>query len=327
MAVLAVQFCMSPEVAQWVHSGSSSTQYSPFTGVVLTEMVKIVFAVAFVFLNEGGFAGLRRVFGAWRLVDSIQMAGLSALLFAGQDMLVDFANRPQNQCEPLIFLLLNQTKTVWSAVFLWVALDVRRSRHQWLALFLLFLSACLLTYDDFLQKSSAGSEGPGMGLQLWGVAATLGAAFISGVNAMIGENLTRLTAVKRPAMLFATELAVMKIIILIAASSYSGGRTTARGFFDGVEAKSFVLFTMYAMGGICVALLVSNAGGDWKGYSLIAGLCISSVYGYAFKHVAFGPIKLLSIAIVAISLYIYNAFPLPRAEAKTEATKKAKKTQ
>jgi drug/metabolite transporter (DMT)-like permease len=202
-------------------------------------------------------AGFKETFGGWTLRESIRYAFVSAALFAlqvgiiiitvviitttttattittitttvvisrtalfvSQDLLIDYANRPQSKCEPLIFLLLNQTKTVWGAVFLWLVVGQERSRGQWGALVLMFLSAMLLSYDSASSHpTTTAEEGAAGSLQwllaqpLWGVLAALGAAFISGFNCMCTEYYTRMMPRKRPAMLFACELSLLKVL-------------------------------------------------------------------------------------------------------------------
>jgi uncharacterized membrane protein len=214
-----------------------------------------------------------------------------------------------------MFLLLNQTKILWSALFLLCVLGVRRSRPQWLALLLLFISACLLTLDKVGETSVVQDWSQ---LPLWGVAAALLAALMSGFNAMGSEYIMRMMPQRRNAMLFTTELAVCKIVLLGVLSYYQHTQRDSeddRGFFHGVNPKSFVLWGASALGGICVSAVSAHAGGDWKAYSLIAGLFLSGAYNYYGKDSPLSLLKLLAVGLVALSVYTFNAYPLRLAAA------------
>jgi UDP-sugar transporter A1/2/3 len=290
---------------------TSKQQYNPTTGVFVAEVLKIFIAVVFVFISSNGMVGLRNTYGQWKFGDSLRTALAPAFLFGLQDLLIDYANRPQNKCEPIIFLLLNQTKILWGALFLWGVLGVQRSRAQWVALLMMFFGAIFLSYDSTQRavKSSTTDTASFWNQPVWGIAAALGSAVISGFNQMLSEYITRIKPYRRPEMLFASELAAYKILFMSFIYFYLSG-AHPQGFWAGMELRPVVLLAVIAAGGICVALVNAQAGGDWKGYSLIAGLCFSSTIEF-FLHSDEGIslLEVASILIIISSVYIYNRFP------------------
>jgi len=309
MVLLALQFSLTPYVAGWVHR-TSTHQYNSTAGILVAEVLKIAMAVMFVFLSQGGLVGLRNVYGKWRVGDSLKTALIPAFLFGLQDLLTDFANRPQNKCDPIIFLVLNQTKILFGALFLWVVLRVQRSEAQWLGLFMMFVGAVMLSYDSTKEAVRGSGSVSLVDQPVWGIAAALGAAVISGFNQMMSEYITRIKPYRRPEMLFASELAVYKIVFMTI--FYFAGPPNERGFWVGIEARTLLLLAVVAAGGLCVALVSAQAGGDWKGYSLIAGLIFSCVMDFFFVRTDQGVhwVKLGSILIIIVSVYIYNRFPV-----------------
>jgi UDP-sugar transporter A1/2/3 len=307
MLLLALQFSLTPFIASWVHR-TSKQQYNPTTGVFVAEVLKILIAVIFVSVSSG-MIGFKNTYGQWKLGDSLKTALAPALLFGLQDLLIDYANRPQNKCEPIIFLLLNQTKILWGALFLWAVLRVQRSQLQWVALLMMFCGAISLSYDSTKKAVEGSATSTGFWNQpVWGIAAALGSAIISGFNQMLSEYITRIQPYRRPEMLFATELAAYKIVFMSAIYYFQGDHVG--GFWVGMEVRPVVLLGVIAAGGICVALVNAQAGGDWKGYSLIAGLCFSSTIEFFLRSdEGISLVKVTSVLVIIFSVYIYNRFP------------------
>lgn len=309
MLLLALQFSLTPFIASWVHR-TSKQQYNSTTGVFVAEVLKIFIAVGFVYVSSQGVIGLKNTYGQWRLTDSLRTALAPALLFGLQDLLIDYANRPQNKCEPIIFLLLNQTKILWGALFLWGVLGVQRSRAQWIALLMMFCGAISLSYDSTKKAVESTSSPVSIWNQpIWGIAAALGSAIISGFNQMLSEYITRIKPYRRPEMLFASELAAYKIVFMSILYYFSGAHPG--GFWVGMELRPVILLGVIAAGGICVALVNAQAGGDWKGYSLIAGLCVSSTIEFLLRSdEGISIVKVMSVLVIIFSVYIYNRFPV-----------------
>lgn len=116
---------------------------------------------------------------------------------------VDRASRPGSGVSPLLFQLLNQTKTVWAALLLRALVGMRRSRAQWAALAMLSASSAVLATRPaaaYLARGGlggpsaappGGSEAPPAAAALLGlppgVWATGLSALLSGANQALTE--------------------------------------------------------------------------------------------------------------------------------------------
>ncbi|KAF4740093.1 hypothetical protein FOZ62_010277 [Perkinsus olseni] len=121
MALLALQFGSQPQLqSQFIDRSVNTTMV-----VLLTEIVKLLFAIAFMLLEGRGrpcFAPLG-IFGlsgslvgclsTWRPLPSLAVAALPAATYALQNQCIQTAYR---NLDPLVFNLVNQTKLLWAAV-------------------------------------------------------------------------------------------------------------------------------------------------------------------------------------------------------------------
>jgi hypothetical protein len=207
---------MQPHLQQYVlrglggdSSGASGAvpgtpQYKPVTAICICEAFKVAMSLAMISCQAGALSATWR---HWRLSDSLRIAGMASVLFAVQDWLLDFASRPQNGCAPLVFQLLNQTKTLWGALFMLMMCGTRRSGMQWVALSLLCCATLLVTAAGTPAAAAAAASstassaaaaakpddaGAAGDLAMFtavsgGVLAVLGASLISGVNQALTE--------------------------------------------------------------------------------------------------------------------------------------------
>lgn len=315
MMLLALQFGFSPILAKYVHatSGGANNQYDPLEGLLVMEIIKAGLAFLLLLLSKGGWSGLQGAFKGWSLQQSLTSVGLSVLLFSLQDYLGDLAQRPQNKCEPTLYLIINQTKIVWAAVLLRLLVGLMRSTLQWVALILLSFASVLYTVD-FDKAGSGGFES-----LTWSTGACFAVvvAMLSGINQTLVERTVRFANKRRDMLLFSLELCVYKVI-LVMFSLMMKERT--HDWFEGMTGLTLSLFALNGLGGVCVAMVNAHAGGDWKGYVLIAGLILSGTWSCAvgLTHTTWN--KLASVAVVSLSLYMYNTFPYkePVSQKKTQ---------
>ena len=102
--LLAFQFGLQPMIANRFTSGDISK-----TSVVIgTEFGKIV--IAFMSIMSEPAIAREKVFGEWRLLDSIKIAALPATLYAVQNL---FVQHGYVLLDSMTFNLLNQTKVMY----------------------------------------------------------------------------------------------------------------------------------------------------------------------------------------------------------------------
>jgi UDP-sugar transporter A1/2/3 len=78
---------------------------------------------------------LKSVFAAWRLRDSLAMAGFPALIYSVQNVLAQVAYQ---NLDGVTFNVINQTKTIFAAICLYFVMGQRQSIMQCASLVALF---------------------------------------------------------------------------------------------------------------------------------------------------------------------------------------------
>ena len=98
-----------------------------------------------------------------------------------------------------------------------------------------------------------------------------------------------------------------------------------RGLFHGMTAWSAIPLCMQAMGGVCIGQVTQYAGSVAKGFSLIAGIIISSIIRVVMTGQGLSLQLLLAIPIACSSIWMHSTFPpLKKPDAKEAETKKEK---
>ena len=80
-----------------------------------------------------GSAG--KALSTWKFKDSVKMAGLPALIYSVQNVLAQVAYQ---NLDGLTFNIINQTKTLFAAICLFLIMGRRQSSYQCIALAALF---------------------------------------------------------------------------------------------------------------------------------------------------------------------------------------------
>jgi len=101
-ALLACQFGLQPIISSTFQHPSVSR----VAVVMMTESLKILLSLCFIFYNEPP-ASRKQIFTSWKLGDSLQKAAFPAVLFCIQNLLCQFAI---SKLDSLAFNVINQTK-------------------------------------------------------------------------------------------------------------------------------------------------------------------------------------------------------------------------
>ncbi|TYZ67322.1 hypothetical protein PybrP1_008065 [[Pythium] brassicae (nom. inval.)] len=345
MALLAVQFGLQPILYKEFAAGVTSTSAL----VVACELCKL--AIAFVVLAASG--ELRGVLKTWELRQSLRASGLPACTYAVQNVLVQVSYQ---HLPPIVFNLVNQTKLLWTALFVFLLLGKRFSALQCVAMLVLLSAAVLLSLakDSGRDGDRDSDSAPPASFEL-GLLPVLLASILSGVGAAITQQSMQVH--KRDPALVTIELSVYGSVFLalpllwsaLSASLVAGSRRpSAAGapegvdtalvasLFDGWDALTLLPVATNALGGLLVGTVTKHVGGVLKSFALICGIAFtafveSAVYGAVLPADVY-----VAAVLVALSLFLYSAFPYkePRVAAGVAAaagaadeTAKAKKTQ
>ena len=214
---------------------------------------------------------------AWTLRRSLAAAALPAMGYALQNWLSQLGYR---NLDSLTFNLLNQTKTLFAALCLYLVMGKKQSPWQLVALSLLLAAALLLNSCNDSSSSSSSSSGGGGGggektaseTRLWlGVLPVLGAAFLSGLGGAATQRTLQRSGYN--ASLLSLELAVYGVLTLLvtlgcglggsgaaAAAAATGGDSWRQTFFRGWTRWTWLPVLSQAAGGVIVGQVCSGCG-------------------------------------------------------------------
>eukprot|EP00697_Spironema_sp_BW2_P010267 gnl/Spiro4/2542_TR1226_c0_g1_i1.p1 gnl/Spiro4/2542_TR1226_c0_g1~~gnl/Spiro4/2542_TR1226_c0_g1_i1.p1 ORF type:complete len:399 (-),score=105.92 gnl/Spiro4/2542_TR1226_c0_g1_i1:260-1369(-) len=295
MVVLAIQFGVQPFLAR---------RYIPrelprVAVVVWIEVTKVVLAGGLLALQPAVLlAELRR----FSLSESLAYSLPPALVFSLQNICIQISLA---NVEMLTWNLINQSKLLFTAFFLWLFLGLSQTKLQQFALVLMAAAAVILTLDD------SGSNSTVQTSFMLGLAPCFAAAILSGLSSTLSQ--FSMQKLERHPFLFTIELSFYSCVTLlcselgvqlyrgldsIAAASgpgpgsvgveaASGGGGSSYGSFEGVGEQFWQTFTVpatlfipaisQAIGGIAIGLIVKHLGSLHKCFALIAGVVITGV--------------------------------------------------
>lgn len=322
MLLLAVQFGLQPILYKEFASGAQSSSAL----VVACELCKL--GIAFLVMLCNGELG--KALKAWSLRESLQASGLPACTYAVQNVLVQVSYQ---HLPPIVFNLVNQTKLLWTALFVYVLLGKRFSVQQCGAMLVLLSAAVLLSLakDSGKNNRSSAELEPAVSFEL-GLLPVLLASVLSGVGAAITQRSMQLH--QRDAALVTIELSVYGSVFLLlsmlwsalfssASSTSSSSSLSSDSLLDGCDAYTLIPIVTNAFGGLLVGTVTKHVGGVLKSFALICGIAFTAfvesfVYGAVLPTEVF-----VAAALVAFSLFLYSSYPYK--EELSPATKASKK--
>eukprot|EP00053_Salpingoeca_punica_P016652 m.158225 g.158225 ORF g.158225 m.158225 type:complete len:313 (-) comp17012_c0_seq1:2158-3096(-) len=299
MALLALQFGLQPILIQELNHPDTLKS----SCVLATEVAKFFLAGAMLFITGEAKAALK----GWTVADSIRAAGTPAIIYAAQNMLVQIAYQ---NLDGLTFNLLNQTKILFTAVFIYLLIGKRQSKIQIFALAMLFFASLVLTQ----QESPKGAKQIDFFL---GIVPVLLASVLSGLaGALVQRNLQ---GQQRNTYLYSMELCVFSAITLAAyLFTAEEGRVMAKhGFFHHWTWATFVPVLTSGCGGILVGLVVKYCGGVRKGFSIMLGIILTGVVEWGLYQRALTKELVVALPIVMVSTWLhmkYTYVPPKKAE-------------
>ena len=309
MTALAIQVGVQPMVTR-VFVGPEASKLSCVFGI---ETFKL--ATCIIGLNADG--KLKEVLRSWDFKSSFLAAGLPASIYAIQSMFIQVAYQ---SLDSVVFNIMNQTKVMWTALFVYALCGRAQSWQQCVAICLL-VSAAFLASDQVEKEASSGVE------YQTGLVAILIASGMSGVAAALSELALRTWA--RNSYLFSAELSIYSMFVLIIslAMNVRGELDHAKslGLFHDMTVWSAIPLCMQALGGVCIGQVTQYAGGVAKGFSLIAGIIIASVIRVVMSGQGLSLQLLLAIPIACASIWMHSSFPPPRLPTAKETETKKKK--
>ncbi|KAK4791703.1 hypothetical protein SAY86_032116 [Trapa natans] len=189
------------------------------TTLVLTcELAKVVFAFFFI-VKEGS---LKELFQEWTFVGSVVASGLPAAIYILQNSLLQISYK---NLDSLTFSILNQTKIIFTALFMYIILRHKQSIQQIGALFLLIDAAVLLTIGE---GSSKGSSSGDEQILWYGIIPVLVASLLSGLASCLCQWASQVK--KHSSYLMTIEMSFVGSLCLLASTLKSPDGETIRQY-------------------------------------------------------------------------------------------------
>jgi len=326
--LLAVQFGIQP----LLFKRFVAPEVQKFSLIVVTELCKI--AIASLSFAAMSSKDLRHLWYNWRLVDSLTVVSPPAVLYAIQNLLVQASY--QHHISSMMFNLLNQTKTLSAAFWVFMVLGKGQSRMQVLALLLLLASAVVLNLDAVTASGPVAAGNVNKSdIAIDSVSSThsllrwmephlaalfvMAASMISGLSAALTQKvLTRSSNVN--SLLVSAELAVYGIVFLVVKEVFwdlkhlspavASGQLV-HNFWEGWGVWTLLPVLSSALGGIIIGLVTQHAGSVTKGFALIFGLFFTGLAQWAVDGQGLQVSDWVALGLVSVSIYIHTSYPLP----------------
>jgi UDP-sugar transporter A1/2/3 len=317
--LLALQYGLQPVLAKIFSSPLASKN----SIVIATEMMKICITISSL-LKETP-QGRKKLWDSWSVADYLTIAALPAALYAVQNLFMQYG---YIMLDSMTVNLLNQTKTLSAAFFLYVIMGNKQSPIQIFALLLLLLAAMTLTSGVQIYETLQNGEGLTGLMNQWGKNAGGDSTYITGITMILGASAisglsTALTqkALKsgRHALLFSGELAVFGIFVLVVTDWFQKKQLFQEGGpFQGWTLSTLIPVVSNACGGIVVGFVTKYAGGVTKGFALIAGILVTAVADFFVHGTPLGPQHMISTVLVSLSIYLHSSFKYEESKKKTD---------
>mmetsp|Transcript_20230 Transcript_20230/g.29047 ORF Transcript_20230/g.29047 Transcript_20230/m.29047 type:complete len:332 (+) Transcript_20230:188-1183(+) len=302
--LLAVQFGLQPIISStFIRNDINKTSI-----VIGTEITKIVIATLSISFYSS--AEREKVFSGWSISDSLKVAALPATLYAIQNVLVQYGYQ---YLPSMTFNLLNQTKTLSAALWLYLLMGKRQSYMQMFALILLLAAAVILNLDSTSGKG--GNEHNATALVSTGVVCVLIASMLSGISAALTQKVLAGQERPRNSFLLSAELAVFGIVFLLGQQTVTTLTQDATSipswatFFNGWDVYTLIPVIINAMGGLVVGLVTKYAGGVIKGFALVAGLVFTGVAQWVVDGTPLGAYDWIAAVLVSVAIVIHTSYP------------------
>mmetsp|Transcript_20311 Transcript_20311/g.47453 ORF Transcript_20311/g.47453 Transcript_20311/m.47453 type:complete len:334 (-) Transcript_20311:41-1042(-) len=292
MVCLAMQYGWQPVLNRWYLPAG----VTPSSVVLLQEILKFLLSLLAVMV-EG--PGLTQALKNWTFTSSLLVAALPAAIYALQNVCMWLA---VSNLDGLTYNLLNQSKLIWTAFFVFLLAGKRQSKMQIVALGLLFATAALLSAkEDETTKTN----------DFWlGVVPVLVASACSGLGGGLSE--LALQGKGRNSYIFTMELCVFTTLTLLITLPFTsdGAKILETGLLHNWTPMTVVPIFLNASGGLFVGQVVKYAGGVQKGFSIIFALMITAVLQWAVLGHSLNPSTMgLALPLGLLGLFIHTKFP------------------
>mmetsp|Transcript_66330 Transcript_66330/g.122483 ORF Transcript_66330/g.122483 Transcript_66330/m.122483 type:complete len:358 (-) Transcript_66330:125-1198(-) len=296
LALLAVQFGAQP----YLFKAFTPRDVAKSSLVLCTDVFKVVWAVA-ILLAEGR---LQTALAGWNVRSFIFSAGLPSMSFLLQGYCIQIAYA---NLDSVVFNVLNQTKLLFTALFVYLMTGRSQSRMQVFALCMLTLAGVFISMED-----SQGTSDRGVSERQIGLIAVCVASALSGLGAGMTEYIMR--NYERDNYLLTSEMAVLGVFVNLLGYMLMLSPDSGRNLFIGWTPGTLVPILTQSLAGVLVGLVTKLSGAVMKSFSIISGLVLTC----SLKALLGGqPLPLLAkagVPLAILGMYLHATNPLSAAQ-------------
>ncbi|CAJ1386707.1 unnamed protein product [Effrenium voratum] len=234
----------------------------------------------------------------WSFTGFLWAAGVPSLTYLVQNLCLQVAYQ---RLDGIVFNILNQTKMLFTAFFVFLIVGRRQSVVQCLALLILTAAGMLVSYSEASKMAESRSSADGF---IVGSFCILLGSALSGLGGAIAEWI--LQRKRRDSYLFSSEMAVLGSVILLVRHAVD---PTGEGLFHRWTLLTFVPVLTQGWGGIVVGLIAKTSGSVRKGFAVMVGLILSCVLKWLVEGESLGWATLVAVPLVAASIYLHARYP------------------
>lgn len=300
---LALQFAFQPLLTRWYVSPNCSKS----SVILVCELAKFVASIL-VLAVVGELRG-------WKPKDAIWAAG-PALTYTVQNFLTQTAYQ---NLDGMTFNVINQSKILFNAVFVFLVIGDGQSGLQMLALMLIFAASVLVSIGDVAGGTARNSRGLDEDVLVGITCCALGTA-LSGFGSAITE--LALVGKQKHTLMFSAELGAISVfslgINLALDFNGDGAKMRADGFFSEWDWQTMIPILANSLGGLAVGAVTKLAGSVRKGIALTVGLVLSAVLRIVVTGKSCPMSVGFAIPLASAGIFLHMSQPRLRAAKKKE---------
>eukprot|EP00435_Cladocopium_sp_Y103_P032800 s2261_g8.t1 len=291
LAIHAGQFGAQPLLSRrFVTPGTPATSL-----VLAAEAAKVIGCMAML-KAEGR---VEEAFKDWSFRGFLFAAGVPSITYLVQNVCLQVAYQ---KLDGIVFNILNQTKMLFTAFFVFLIVGRRQSRVQCLALVILTAAGMLVSYSEVPDRTAKSRSFESFAL---GSCCILLGSALSGLGGAIAEWV--LQRKRRDSYLFSSEMAVLgSAVILI---NHWTNSSSSDGLFQNWTCYTLVPVITQGWGGIVVGLISKTAGSVRKGFAIMVGLILSCVLKWLVEGESLRWSTFVAVPLVAVSIYLHAKYP------------------
>lgn len=295
LVIHAIQFGAQPLLSKRCVAFGTPTE----SLVLGAEVAKVIGCLGLL-KAEGRF---HEALKGWTFGGFLLAAGIPSLTYLIQNYCVQVAYQ---NLDGIVFNILNQTKMLFTAFFVYLIVGRQQSPIQCIALCLLAAAGVLvsLSGQNSLENGLAGNY-------FLGSCCIVLASALSGVNGAITEWI--LQRKKRDSYLFTSEMAVIGCAVIVIGRFVQyflvTDLTRHEGLFDRWTPMTLIPILTQGWGGIVVGLISKFAGSVRKGFAVMVGLLFSCVLKCLVEGDSLSHATYVAVPLVAVSIFLHASYP------------------